>query len=349
MHKFAILLIGLTFTAASCDLANPLSVTSGARGVFKSEDGGESFRAANSVAGKGSINSLSANALVFAPDNPDVIYLAGSAGIYKSENAAKTWTYVLTGIAVADVAIDSRNPDIIYAAGVSGNNGKIVKSRDGGNNWTDIYTEPSKSNPVMSLAVSSSFVIAGLSTGEIIRSFDGGNTWQAGKDLENYIIKIRFAPNNSIYVLTRTTGIFKSPDSGSTWTSITNLLTQDSFSNNVTVPAVSIFHDFSIDQRLSGVIYLGAEEGLYRTVNDGGAWNLMSLPLRDTALKASAVAVNPSNSNNVFVSIGFTMLKSTNGGLTWETKELATEQAVRLIAIDPQSPNVVYLGLGARK
>lgn len=350
MHKFTILLVGLVFTAASCNLTDPLGITIGSRGVFKSDDAGESFHPANSTGKKGNIGKLSVNALVFAPNNSEVIYLASGSGIHKTENGAKTWTYILTGIAVADLAIDARNPEVIYAAGVSGNNGKIIKSKDGGENWTDIYTEPSKSNPVMSLAVSSSsLVIAGLSTGEIIRSFDGGNTWQAGEDLENRIVKIRFAQNSNLYVLTRTGGMFKSVDSGNNWTNISNILTRDNVFNDTSVPAVSVFHDFSLDARLSGVIYLGTEEGLFRTVNDGEAWNILSLPLRDRALKASAVAVNPSNSNNLFVGIGATILKSVNGALTWETRELRTEQAVRVIAIDPKSPNVVYLGLGERK
>lgn len=341
--------MGVVFAAASCNISDPLNITTGARGVFKSEDGGESFHSANSL-GKGNINNVSVNALAFEPGNSEVMYLAGSSGIYKTEDGAKNWTYILTRIAVADLAISPNNPSTIYAAGVSGNNGKIIKSLDDGNNWSEIYTEPSKSNPVMSMAVSSSsLVIAGLSTGEIIRSFDGGSTWQAGQDLQDRIIKIRFDSNNTAYVLTRTAGIFKSVDSGHTWTKISEVLTRDNVFNNTTVPAVSVFHDFSLDSRLPGVIYLAAEEGLYRTVNDGQNWNILGLPLKDKALKVSALAVNPSNSNNILLSVGSTMLKSLNGGLTWETKGLRTEQPVRLIAIDPESANIVYLGLGERK
>ncbi|MBI4049682.1 MAG: hypothetical protein HY395_02585 [Candidatus Doudnabacteria bacterium] len=351
MSKLIVLMIGVTFAAASCNLTEPLGITTGSRGIFKSEDGGESFRTANDIEKKGNINNVSVNALAFSPDNSEVIYLASNSGIYKTESAAAGWIYILSGIAVSDLAIDPRNPDVIYAAGVSGNNGKIIRSKDGGDNWSEIYTEPSKSNPVTSLAISqsTSVLIAGLASGEIIRSFDGGDSWQAGEDLQSRVIKIRFAGANSVYVLARTAGLFKSLDSGNAWTKITSVFTRDNVFSNPGVPAVSAFHDFAVDPRLSGVVYLAAEEGLFRTVSDGAVWNILNLPLKDTALKVSSLAVNPANSNNLFVSVGSTILKSSNGASTWETRELRTEQAVRVIAIDPQSPNVVYLGLGERK
>ncbi len=351
MHKLIILLISLTFTAASCNLVDPFSVTSGARGVFKSEDGGESFYPFNNTEQrKDGIGGVSVNVLIFDPTNTDVIYLGSSSGIYKTENGGVSWRYILTGMAVSDLSIDFGQNETIYAAGLSGSNGKIIKSLDGGANWSDMYTEPTKANSVTSIANSGSLVLAGLGSGEIIRSIDSGSTWQAVQDLAHRIVKIRFGPTDTVYALTQTGGVFRSKNNGNTWGLITSALSTDSLSNSqTTVPQASLFHDFALDRRQAGVIYLAAEEGLYRSVNDGAAWNILNLPVKDTALKISAVAVNPSNSNNIFVSIGFTVFKSLNGALTWETKELRTEQTVRTILIDPSSANVVYLGLGDKK
>jgi photosystem II stability/assembly factor-like uncharacterized protein len=350
MHKIFLVAAGIMLTAASCNFSDPFSFTAGSRGVFKSEDGGESFHAINNTQEReGGLNGVSVNSLVFDPSNSDVIYLGAGSGIYRTENGGKSWTYILTGMSVGDIALD-RQGSIIYAGGLSGGNGKVIKSSDGGKNWTDVYTEPTKGTAVLSLAVSGSVVIAGLGGGEIIRSFDYGNTWQATKDFEDQIIKMRFGSSNTVYAMGKTTGLHKSTDSGSTWSAASSLLTQDNLSSSqTTVPPVSLFHDFALDARQSGVIYLGTEQGLYRSVNDGTSWNLISLPVRDVALKVSAVGVNPSNSNNVFVSIGFTMFKSVNGGLTWETRELRTEQGVRVIMVDPNASNIVYLGLGDKK
>src|SRR3989338_1465579 len=350
MHKFILALLSTIFIAASCNLADPFSITTGSRGVFKSEDGGESFRASNALEKKGNINNVSVNSLTFDPKNPEVIYLGSASGIYKTENGGQNWRYLLSGMSVADIAVELSKPTTVYAAGLSGNNGKIIKSVDGGVNWTDSYTEPSKAVSVTSLAVSNSVVIGGLASGEIIRSFDSGNTWQASRDFQNRIIKIKFNNLNTVYALARTSGFYKSTDSGNSWTLISSSLTTDNISTGQgSLPHVSLFHDFALDLRQTGVIYLAGEDGLFRTVNDGAAWNMLTLPVRDQALKVSAVAVNPGNSNNIFVSIGSTIFKSLNGAITWETNELRTEQAIRVVTIDPKERNIVYLGLGDKK
>ncbi|HEV8601339.1 MAG TPA: hypothetical protein VGQ87_01935 [Patescibacteria group bacterium] len=351
MQKFLILVLSLSFIAASCN--DPFSLTSGEKGVFKSEDAGESFKSVNQLSPTGSISNVSANNLSFDPKDSKTLYLAASSGIYKTTDGGKLWKFILTGIGVADTAINPYNSQIVYAAGISGSNGKIIKSMDGGSSWTDAYTEPSKSNAVLSLAVSQTnpaIIIAGLSTGEIIRSSDSGNTWQAVNDFQDRIIEIRFGPNSAVYALTYRSGLYKSADQGLTWAALTKSLTSNGlFSESSRPLTVSVFYDLALDQRQSGVIYLAAEEGLIRSVNDGTSWSAINLPVKNASLRVSSVAVSPTNSNNLFVSIGSTVFKTLNGGITWETKELRSEQAIRLIMIDSVSPNVVYLGLGEKK
>ncbi|MBX4191442.1 MAG: hypothetical protein KW804_01430, partial [Candidatus Doudnabacteria bacterium] len=87
------------------------------------------------------------------------------------------------------------------------------------------------------------------------------------------------------------------------------------------------------------------EQGLFRSVNDGKDWAFMSMPVRNAALRVSAISVNPQNSNNLFVSVASTLYKSVNGGLTWETKSLPTTTTIHTIVINPQSTNIIYLGL----
>lgn len=353
MRKFLILILGLSLTAASCDITGGLFDLGGGgvKGVLKSEDNGETFNAANVLQKRGDINSTTVNSMVFDSGNPDVLYIGASNGIYKSDDAAKTWRYILSGISVADVAVDQYQANILFAAGISGTNGKIIKSLDGGTSWVDVYTEPSKNNAVLSIAISrtnSSIIIAGLNTGEIIRSTDGGHAWQAIKNLSDKVVKIRFGSNNTAYALTVKNGISRSIDVGVTWASISNMLSGNVFSNsNQQISSVTAFYDLALDQRQSGVLYLGTEQGLFRTVNDGGSWALISLPVKNAALRATAVAVNPSNSNNIFTTVASTLFKSVNGGLTWETKVLPTGQGVRVIQINPQSGNLIFLGIGA--
>ncbi len=349
MKKFAIIILGLALTAASCDINSLFDLGSaGVRGVLKSEDNAQTFLPAN---GGNVTNNISANVLVFEPGNPETLYLGYSGGLYKSEDAAKTWKHILSGLNTYDIGIDPFHPNILYAAGISGQNGKIVKSTDSGTSWTDIYNEPSKSNAVLSIAVSrvnSSMILAGLTNGEIIRSQDSGNTWQATKDFSDRLVQIKFGSNGTAYALAVHKGLQKSTDFGLTWTGGSNVLSNQTISTvGESISSVSAFYDLALDSKQPGVVYLGTEQGLYRTVDDGVSWSPLALPVKNASLKVTAVAVDPINSNDVLVAIASTIFKSVNGGITWETRVLPTNNGVKRILINPLSTNVIYLGMGS--
>jgi photosystem II stability/assembly factor-like uncharacterized protein len=351
--KFIVLIFSLSFIAASCDIGNLLDFNSGSgvRGVFKSEDAGETFATANALQKSGDIGGVTVNSMMFDVSNPEVLYLGASAGMYKSDDNAKTWRFALSGISVADISMDPYQSNIMYAAGTVGSHGKIIKSLDGGVSWVDIYTEPSSNNAVLALGVSpaNSFIIlAGLAGGEVIRSTDAGHTWQAVHDFADRIQKIKFTSTGSAFVLTLHKGLQKSADQGVNWSNATGTLTNDNlFSQNQVVSSVTTFYDLALDKKQSGVLYLGTQQGLFRTVNSGQSWSSMNLPLKDTSLRVSAITVNPNNSNNLLVGVGSTIFKSINGGVSWETKTLATGAEVRTILINHQSQNLIYLGLGS--
>src|SRR3989344_5769046 len=277
MRKFLILILGLSFIAASCDFGNLLSgESSGTRGVFRSEDGGQTYRSSSQLS-KGTFSNLSINSIIFDSTNPLILYVGASNGMYKSEDGANSWRYILSGMIVSDIAANFRDDQIIYAAGIAGSSGKIIKSSDGGTTWIDVYNEPSKNNAVLTIAVAttnSAVLVAGLTNGEIIRSFDEGRTWQAIKDFSDRILRIRFSPSGSF----------------------------------------------------------------------------IKLPLKNASLRTSAVTVDPSNSNVIYAAVAATVLKSVNGGLTWETKVLPIAGSeVRSIIVNPQSANFIYLGVGNKR
>ena len=336
--------------AASCDLVNLIiGSPTGLRGVFKSADNGETFRPAMSLP-KGDLSGVSVNSLAFDTSSPDIIYLASPSGIYKTEDAAGHWRYILSGLAGARVAVDPKDPKIIYAVGLVGQNGKIIKSFDGGASWVDIYTEPSKNNPVLALDISKSnpaVLVAGLGNGEIIRSLDAGQTWQSSRDFADRVLSLEFAPNGDLFALTLAKGLFRSSDSGINWTAASGALATVSVDViGQSAGTVSKFDYLALDKRQPGVLYLGTDQGLFRSVNNGAFWSILPLPVKNTALRVTSVAVNPGNSNDVLVAVGNTVFKSTNGGVTWETKVLNTQAEIKQIIINPQSTNIMYLGIG---
>lgn len=350
MKKIIILLLGLSLTAASCDVIALISGTpTGTRGVFRSEDNGETFHIANTL-GRGNISGVSVNSLSVDSMISETVYLASGSGIYKTEDSAKTWRYILSGLGATKIAIDPFQPQTLYAGGISGTNGKILKSLDAGVSWVDIYTDPLKSNPVWGLDISktsSQVLIAGMGNGEVIRSVDAGRTWTSVTNLGNKVMSIDFSASGDVYALTQTRGLFKSGDNGVTWKSITESLTSISFSPS-TQPntSVSQFNYLALDKRQSQVLYLGTDQGLLRSVNNGASWSHLSLPSRNAILQVSTVAVSPGNSNTIIAAVGSTLFKSVNGGVTWQTKSLPTGAEVRQILIDPKNFNIIYAGLG---
>jgi len=350
MKRIVILALGVSLMAASCDLVNIiLGSPTGLRGVFKSSDNGETFRPAMSLP-KGDLGGVSVNSLSFDTANPETIYLASPSGIYKTEDGAANWRYILSGLAGARVAVDPRDAKIVYAVGLVGQNGKIIKSFDGGVSWVDIYTEPSKNNPVLALDISKnnpSILVAGLSNGEIIRSLDAGQTWQSSRDFADRVLSLEFAPNGDLYALTLVKGLFRSSDSGANWAAASGALATGSVDAiGQSAGTVSKFDHLALDKRQPGVLYLGTDQGLFRSVNNGAFWSILPLPVKNTALRVTSVAVSPDNSNNLLVAVGNTVFKSINGGVTWESKVLNTGAEIKQIIINPQSTNIMYLGIG---
>src|SRR5687767_14265594 len=127
MKKTLALIIAIPLIAASCDSLLGIG-PSGTHGVFKSSDAGESYNTANKVAKGGEINNIAVPNLVFDPSNPSTLHLASTSGIYKTTDAAASWQYILSGIQVTDNVIDLNQPQTLYASGISGSNGKIIKS-----------------------------------------------------------------------------------------------------------------------------------------------------------------------------------------------------------------------------
>ncbi len=127
-------------------------------GVYKSTDSGKTWK------NMGLKESHHIGRIVIHPRNPEIIYVAAlghlyseneERGLYKTTNGGKTWKKVLDVISdgkhigVADVAVNPRNPDILYAAtydkerkpwtfNLGGPGSGIHKTTDGGKTWTKL-------------------------------------------------------------------------------------------------------------------------------------------------------------------------------------------------------------------
>ena len=98
--------LGGRISAMAIDSLTPSTLYAGTdAGIFKSRDGGASWRAANS-----GLTNLTIQSLAVDPQAPSILYAGTNDGIFKSTDGGASWTAVNTGLANASVlalAIDS--------------------------------------------------------------------------------------------------------------------------------------------------------------------------------------------------------------------------------------------------
>ena len=170
------------------------------------------------------------------------------------------------------------------------------------------------------------------------------------------IVDIEFNPKNPdiVYAASATGGVFKSIDTGETWSPI--------FDNQ---PCLSI-GDIGIDPNNPDIIFVGTGEangghnnfpgsGIYKSVDSGTNWKFIGL---DSTVSISRIIVDPLNSNKIFVAaVGSYFAPnpergvylSEDGGDSWESSLFVSDStgAIDLI-INPNNPNIIYAAMWER-
>lgn len=181
-------------------------------GVYKSLDGGRSW------ANMGLRSSEHVGRIVVDPRDSDMVYVAamgglwapgGDRGLFKTTDGGATWTPVLqisehTG--VADVHLDPRNPDVLYAVAYQ-------RRRHVG------------------------VLVAGGPESGVWKSADGGATWRdvtrglPGGDLGRIALAVSPVDPDVVYALVAATGdrsgFYRSPDRAESWTRMSGYIVVD--------------------------------------------------------------------------------------------------------------------------
>jgi photosystem II stability/assembly factor-like uncharacterized protein len=267
-------------------------------GLYKSIDGGTNWKKI------GFDNSERIANIIVNPNNSNEVYVAvlgalwsdsEERGVYKSNDAGKTWNKVLyvdqtTGC--ADLAMDPNNPNVLYASmwefrrtGWSFNSGgdksALYKSTDGGKNWNKIHNgfpEGKLGRLAIAVAPSDSNILYTIIEAEkdskkgLYRSDDAGANW---KQLNNdfgitvrpfYFSRIVVDPRNPDVVVKAGLSGSISRDGGKTFKGLGNMHGD--------------IHDIVFDVNDSDRMYVGTDGGVYRSWNGGTTMEIVEgLPL----------------------------------------------------------------------
>lgn len=233
--------------ALAIDPTTPSKVYVGTNeGVFKSSDRGATWSALNtgltSTAVQQGVEGLTFDVTEIGGTVYATLYAGAPDGLYVLSPGAVSWsTTGLTGVEVQHIAIDpATTPHTIYtgSAGFStfyGNSsGGSFRSTDGGTAWTEI-AQYNASPQFSDIAVDDSTSPATLFGYSIFpfgpyvwSSSDGGNTWNPlpsdprvyGDGVPETIVLDTSTRPSTLYVQDPFNGIFRSADSGNTWSNV---------------------------------------------------------------------------------------------------------------------------------
>ncbi|NNK90400.1 MAG: hypothetical protein HKO89_07305, partial [Saprospiraceae bacterium] len=279
---------------------NPRNSHNSGAGIFKSIDGGKSWKFMGLKETK-LIHRIIINEL-----NPNQVLVGamGSAwgdsehrGVYRTNNGGKDWDkmlYIDQNTGVADMVADPSNPNKILAAmwefhrtpwgfNSGGNNSGLYLSYDGGENWKEItkkegLPEGDKGRIGLAFAPSKSNIVYALIEADkngLYKSIDGGEKWSmvSSKNIGNrpfYYSELYVDPNNENRIYNLWSYVSKSEDGGRTFRTIMD------YGNNVHPD----HHAFWIDPDDSNYLINGNDGGLNISRDGAKTWQfVLNLPV----------------------------------------------------------------------
>jgi photosystem II stability/assembly factor-like uncharacterized protein len=294
----------------------PLWSSGGERGLYKSTDGGQTWKLSLEISKDTGITDV-----VFEPGNPDILYAAAyqrrrsvaafmgggpESGIYKTTDAGKHWRKLTVGLPNGHMgriglAVSPIKPNVVYATieatpeergfyrsetrGESWEKrNKYLSNGTGPHYYQEIYVDPHRFDRVYQMDV------------WMHVTDDGGKTFrkvgEKHKHSDNHALA--FDPNDPDYLLAGCDGgLYESKDRGKTWKYFANL-------------PITQFYRMALDNELpfynvhGGTQDNGSQMGPSRTININGIMN------RDWFVTYGAdgyaCAIDPKDPNIIYAS-----------------------------------------------
>lgn len=341
-----IFLLMLPFFIGS--IASQRRTSSDRIGILESTDGGTTWQARSrssevSVSVPSSILSFA-----FDPGNSSIMYLGTKGGgLWISKNGGETWAAVKdakgTLFANADIysiAIASLDTKVIYLAVYQDSRGRVLRSTDGGITFDEVYFVPIDRFGVFGVATDPNnarhiYTITGQ--GGFFESTNGGISWRVRKWFPDGLIRLVENYSNPLefYVTTPHGEMYRTSDGGGSFVRLTEGYRLFPNANEIT--------DVMLDPTNPSVIYTASKFGLLRSPNAGVLWGALPIIIPPEALPIRTIAINPVNSDEIYVGVSSQIYKTEDGGEHWQILDLPTSAAISMIRINPQNPNIIYV------
>ncbi|MFB2917359.1 WD40/YVTN/BNR-like repeat-containing protein [Aerosakkonema funiforme] len=303
------------------------------------------------------------------PRQQDLVYIRTDVGgFYRWNPTDKSWMQLNNSFPVSKenyyggeaLAVDPNNPNTVYiAAGKYPKlplKGTIFKSADAGKTWTKLNIDLAMGGNEdhrwagIRLAVNpanSNIIFFGSRYDGLWKSADAGATWAKVTSFSPSltegvgILGIVFDKRSPglVYANVYGDGIYKSTDTGVTWQKIEGSPKQGQ----------------RIAVANNGILYVTHQSGVSKYSN--GTWGNITPNSKEASF--NALAVNPSNPNDVIVALGQSVstkiYRTSDGGTSWTEMKVSLKHTVpwwddymfsvwtSAIEFDPKVPSRVWL------
>lgn len=286
------------------------------------------------------------SSLAIDPFDPLTVYAGTGMGVvFKTTDGGMNWTqHVVDGAQfIMDIAVHPTTPSTIYAVGVasaSGNNMAFYKSVDYGDNWTSIILYPGSNGEARTLTIYPSnpqILYVGGQVGslpKIYKSTNGGDSFfevSGNIDPTGGIVQclaVHTGNANTVYATTVCKGIYKTTNSGTSWTLVRD---EDSLSCLATTHAAP------------DIIFAGKDVLILKSTDGGNTWFDPGSGYGGESPYDRGIAISQENASIVHSTCRQGFFTSTNAGSTWDACNRGICMAKILdIECTPSSPSVVY-------
>ncbi len=299
---------------------NQYSGTGG--GVFKSTDGGKTWRALTNGLPKGIIQVD----VAIAASQPSRLYASVAAnepsvGIYRSDDAGENWSRITTDprpagrIGGGDVPVprvDPKNPDLVYSASTV-----TMRSTDGGKAWTSLRGAPG-GDDYQNLWINPNFpnIILLVSDQGALVSVNSGQTWSSWYNQPTGQLFHGATTNSFPYLVCG-----GQQDSGSVCVSSRGNDGEITFRD--WHPVGIIEYGYAAPDPLNPDIVYGAgrREVSRFSLSTGQFQNVTPIPAADPKYRADRtqpILFSPVDPHVLYYTSNF-LFKTTDGGQTWQT------------------------------
>ena len=298
-------------------------------GVFKSINGGRSWRDVNLGKGATSIRNIA-----ISPNYQDDATVAISTiyqGVYLSRDRAATWKAINRGLGYDRLLkqnLIAETGNLIFSPSYSSDNtilasswGSLAKTTNRGNFWHKFWV-PKSLRRDSYMVVSPNWqrdrtVFLVTLPGKILRSTDGGKNFSlTGKIgaqaafIPSLAISPNFARDQTLYIGNFTGGVYKSIDAGTTWQPLEGLVARDDYAK------LAISPNYQSDR----TVFAGTGKGLFLTKDGGTSWRKLPGTAYggDSYIETIAISPNYQSDRTFLVSVrGQGLFKTADGGTTF--------------------------------